>query len=241
MRLSLVRPSLSCLLALPLLLAAGCRPAPTPEPPAAAPPATPSAPAAATTPPLPDTASARFRCGDMLVSARFDNTAGQVTLSTGLRQVQLPQAMAASGARFADVTGNEFWNKGDEATLTLDGAASTCRSTEEVSPWDEARERGVRFRGLGTEPFWSLEVDGGEPPSISLALEMGERTLVVAEAGPLASGEGFSGQADDGSQVALRIVRGDCSDGMSDQVYPASVELGVGDQVYRGCGAFLQE
>ena len=241
MRQPPARPPLSCLLALPLLLAAGCRPAPTPETPAALPPAAPSAPDAVTTPPLPDTASARFRCGEMLVSARFDNTAGQVTLSTGLRQVRLPQAMAASGARYADTAGNEFWNKGDAATLTLDGATSACRATADVSPWDEARERGAVFRGLGTEPFWSLEVDGATPPTIALALDMGERELSVAEAGPLESGEGFSGRADDGSEVALRIVRGDCSDGMSDQVYPASVELEVGGQAYRGCGAFLQE
>lgn len=241
MRLSPVRPSLPCLLVLPLLLAAGCRPAPTPEPPATTPTASPSAPDAATTPPLPALAAARFRCGDLLVSARFDNTAGQVTLSTGLRQVQLPQAMAASGARYADAGGNEFWNKGDEATLTLDGATSTCRATGDVSPWDEARERGVRFRGLGTEPFWSLEVDGGDPPTIALALDMGERELAVPGAGPLASSEGFTGRADDGSAVVLRIVRGDCSDGMSDQVYPATVELAVGEQAYRGCGAFLQE
>ncbi|MDH5832480.1 MliC family protein [Luteimonas kalidii] len=241
MRQPAFRPVLSCVLALPLLLAAGCRPAPTPDVPAPAPDAVPPSADAAAPPAPPDTASARFRCGDMLVSARFDNTAGQVTLSTGLRQVQLPQAMAASGARYADAAGNEFWNKGDQASLTLDGATSGCRVTDDVSPWDEARDRGVRFRGLGTEPFWSLEVGEGEPPEIALALDMGERELVVAGAGPLASGEGFAGHADDGSPVTLRITRGDCSDGMSDQVYPAAVELGVGDQVYRGCGAFLQE
>ena len=110
-----------------------------------------------------------------------------------------------------------------------------------MSPWDEARGRGVAFRGLGTEPFWSLEVDAGPAPPMRLALEMGERQLVVAQAAPLDAGEGFHGTADDGSAVELRISRVDCSDGMSDMVYPASIALAVGTETFKGCGAFLDE
>jgi len=230
----------ACLAALPLLLAlAACEPAQTP--PAADAPVDTKAPADAAPPPMPETATARFRCGDLLVGAAFDNIAGHVTLSLGTRQVRLPQAVAASGARYADDQGNEFWNKGDDATLTLDGATHDCTVTDQASPWDEARSRGVVFRGLGTEPFWSLEVDGGPAPRMRLELDMGERRLVVPQAAARDAGEGYAGKADDGSEVVLRIARGDCSDGMSDQTYPASIELQVGEQAYRGCGAFLQE
>lgn len=223
---------------LPLLLATACKP----SPPAAPVDAAGQAPAAVETPsPIPYTTTANFRCGDLLVGAVFDNVADDVTLSINTRRTRLPQTVAASGARYADDQGNEFWNKGDNATLKLDGATHECSVTEQVSPWDEARARGVAFRGLGTEPFWSLEVDGGPVQQMRLDLNMGERRLVVPQVAALGEGEGYAGKADDGSDVTLRITRGACSDGMSDQTFPASIELQVGGETFRGCGAFLQD
>lgn len=234
-----MRTTTAGLILLPLLLTAACQPSTPPAPSAA----TPSAPTAATDdaagPVPPETATARFRCGDLLVGAVFDNTAGEVVLGLNTVQTRLPQAVSASGARYADANGNEFWTKGDTATLTLDGQRHDCRVTEEVSAWDEARARGVVFRGLGTEPFWSLEVEGGPAPQMRLDLDMGERKLVVAQPSALPGAGGYRGNADDGSAVDLRISRDTCSDGMSDQHYPASIALKVGDQDYRGCGAFL--
>ena len=190
-----------CPAILPLLFATACKPAP----PVADPPTVAQPPAPELPPSTPETATANFRCGDLLVGARFDNAAGRVTLSINARRTQLPQALAASGARYADDQGNEFWNKGDGATLTLDGARHECRVTDQVSPWDEARGRGVVFRGLGTEPFWAMEVDGGPAPAMRLDLDMGERKLVVSQVAPLAQGEGWSGTADDGSDVTLAV------------------------------------
>jgi len=219
------------------LLLVACTPAPPAAPASAGVAGEPQVPAADAG--APAEAHANFRCGEQLVGALFDNRAGTVVLTLGGRRVELAQAVSASGARYTDAAGNTFWNKGDEASLTLDGGQLDCRETAEVSPWDEARARGVAFRGLGTEPFWSLEVDGGEAPEMRLDLDMGERRLLVAGAAPLDEGEGWSGSADDGSAVTLRVTRGDCSDGMSDMTYPATVELQVGEEAYRGCGAFL--
>ncbi len=228
-----MRTPLACLV---LLLATACQPSPTPDATAG-----PASSDATPPPPLAGSVTASFRCGDLLAGAEFDNDNSELILTINTRRIVLPQAMAASGARYADADGNEFWNKGDSATLTLGGQRHDCQATEERSPWDEARRRGVEFRGLGTEPFWSLEVHGGPEPRIELNLDMGERRLLVPQPGALTDGEGYAGQADDGSPVTLRIAREECSDGMSDQVFPAAIELSVGDQDYRGCGAFLQE
>lgn len=215
-----------------LLLATACtqNSAPPPAPPADV--ADEASPPAAT--------SANFRCGDLLLGVDFDNAAETATLSWSGHRHVLPQVEAASGARYADDAGNEFWNKGDEATLTLAGTAPLqCGITDDVSPWDEARARGVAFRGIGTEPGWMVEVDGGEAPALRAQLDYGERSL---EAGPVevaADGTGYSGTADDGTVVDVVVVTGDCSDGMSDQTYPARVQLTVGDRVLHGCGAFL--
>jgi putative lipoprotein len=231
-----MRTPLACLA---LLLLAACRPdAPAPaRVPAPAP-----EPSATDNPvqPLPASASANFRCGDVLVGAAFDNARRELVLTVATRRLVLPQAMAASGARYADAQGNEFWNKGDRATLKLDGARLDCELTDQVSAWGEARSRGVAFRGLGTEPFWSLEVDRGERPAIRLALDMGQRPLRVAQAHALTDGEGYAGVASDGSAVVLRIVRAECSDGMSDLLYPARIELQVGGEAFHGCGGFLE-
>ncbi len=221
---------------LALMLLAACRPAPEAVP---GPSGADASPAAA--PPPPDVVEAGFRCGDLLAGARFDNVRSELVLTIATRRIVLPQALSASGARYSDAAGNEFWNRGDEATLVLDGQHHDCTTTDELSPWDGARGRGAVFRGLGTEPFWSLEVGGGDAPDIQLALDMGERPLRVARAVRLPERAGFHGIADDGSEVELRIGRAECSDGMSDQAYPATVELRVGSDILRGCGAFLDE
>ena len=67
-----------------------------------------------------------YQCGDLAVTGHF--TLEQVTLDMGGKTLVLPQAMSASGARYADAQGNEFWGKGlKDATLTLAGEAPrTC-------------------------------------------------------------------------------------------------------------------
>ena len=227
----------ACLPALTILLMLGaCRPAGETSPasaPAAAPApvAEPAAPAAA------QPIVAAFRCGDLLLGATFDNVAGDVTLSINGSRRRLPQAPSASGARYADAAGNEFWNKGDGATLTLDGASHECSRTDQVSPWDAARARGVVFRAVGNEPGWLVEVEGGDAPVLRAQLDMGARTV---EAAPVArSAEGFSGAAADGTAIVLKATADGCVDGMSGQSFPASVELAVGGERFRGCGAFL--
>ena len=225
----------------PLALALGfvaCRPAGQPE--AGAPAGTPGPATTPEAPPADATTRANFRCGDLLLSATFDNAAGTVLLDMDTRRLTLPQAVSASGARYADDAGNEFWNKGDDAMFTLDGTPQPdCTVTDEVSPWQQARERGVVFKGLGTEPGWSVEVGAGDSPQLRAELDYGERTVLVPRATGISSTPGFGGETADGTDVVLRIRDGDCSDGMSDRTYPAAIELQVGDAGYQGCGAWL--
>ena len=43
------------------------------------------------------------------------------TCLTPAGPLTLPQVESASGARYADSQGNEFWSKGEQATFTLAG------------------------------------------------------------------------------------------------------------------------
>jgi uncharacterized lipoprotein YbaY len=105
------------------------------------------------------------------------------------------------------------------------------------SPWDDAKSRGIGFRGIGTEPGWLVEIDHGESPALHAELDYGERKIDIARTEAFASG--FRGTSADGTNVSLKIVKEACNDGMSDTTYPASTVLTVGDQTYHGCGRFL--
>ncbi|HJS35202.1 MAG TPA: YbaY family lipoprotein [Pseudoxanthomonas sp.] len=107
------------------------------------------------------------------------------------------------------------------------------------TPWEQARARGSVFRGIGTEPGWSVEVGAGSTPRLSADLDYGERKIDVAQSRKTA--EGYVGSTADGLAVSLTTKKEVCSDGMSDNEYPASATLTVGGKVYRGCGRFLTE
>ena len=109
------------------------------------------------------------------------------------------------------------------------------------SVWDAARARGVAFRGVGNEPGWLVEVDRGDSPAMRATLDYGEREVVVPRAQGISSTPGFGGRTADGVDVVLRIERTSCSDGMSDETYPAAIKLTVGDKTYSGCGRYLDE
>lgn len=100
---------------------------------------------------------------------------------------------------------------------------------------------GVAFRGVGNEPGWLVEVGTGETPALHAELDYGERKIDLTHAQRIPEAAGYTGATSDGVEVKLQLQRGDCSDGMSDQTYPVSAKLSVGDKTYAGCGRFLQE
>jgi membrane-bound inhibitor of C-type lysozyme len=71
-----------------------------------------------TSAPAPEEPHTHYRCEDLQVTAYF-NEAG-VRLEISGESVSLPRASAASGARYADAEGREFWTR-DSALLTLPG------------------------------------------------------------------------------------------------------------------------
>lgn len=120
-------------------------------------------------------------------------------------------------------------------------AEPSASATAQASPWEQARTRGIAFRGVGNEPGWLVEIGAGETPALHAELDYGERKIDVAHAPPLSGTLGYTGTTGDGIEVQLQLQRGDCSDGMSDEIYPVSAKLAVGDKTYAGCGRFLQE
>lgn len=226
-----------CTAVLALLVLGGC-PSPTSQKPGTTQNGDGPAPVPAPSPAGDAGTSSQWQCDEVHVAARFDGD--RVNLVFSGRHLQLPQAISASGARYADDEGNEFWNKGDTSTFTLAGGSRRdCTRSQRQSPWAEAAARGVGFRAVGNEPGWFVEVDNGDMPPLRATLDYGERRIEVASTVSLSSSHGFGGKLADGTDVVLRIKREPCNDGMSSEAFEASAVLTVGDKQYLGCGAYL--
>lgn len=183
-----------------------------------------------------------YQCGDLALGTTFAEQGDLVQLSFSGQRLELPIAISASGARYADDDGNEFWGKGMEnATLTLAGEEPRdCARSNRASPWDVAADNGVAFRAVGQEPGWLVELvegDGDQGASLTAHLDYGQRLL---EAGDLQrEGDAWNGQATDGTAVELSVEERDCADPMSGERFRAAASLVVGEEQFHGCGAWL--
>lgn len=178
-----------------------------------------------------------WQCGDLGLMSRYFADGDTVRLDANGHAWKLPRARSASGARYADAAGNEFWTKGDAGTLVLDGEPPLdCVRARQPSPWNAALLGGIAFRAVGNEPGWYVEVDRGAAPALRAMLDYGERQLAIPRV--TAREGGFTGTSG-GDPVMLDIRRSPCADGMSGQRFEATATLRVGERRYEGCGAFL--
>jgi uncharacterized membrane protein len=103
---------------------------------------------------------------------------------------------------------------------------------EDSAPFSLIGE-GETVHFTGTEPFWGGEVTGDQltystPENI-------DGTLITVSRFAGRGGLSFSGTLD-GAQFDLVLVEGQCSDGMSDRLFPfvATLSIGESDDL-RGC------
>lgn len=92
----------------------------------------------------------------------------------------------------------------------------------------------AEFRATGTEPFWSADVRKGEvtyttPENLSAG---GAKAQVSRADG--AESALFTATID-GQVLQILVTPGACSDGMSDNSYPWTVERTLGDETVQGC------
>lgn len=183
-----------------------------------------------------------WQCGDTRIGATFEGAADGQTVALGIdgRRLSLPIARSASGARYADDAGNEFWTKGASGTLSLAGEDQRdCTQADGPSPWDAARERGIAFRAVGNEPGWLVEVGGGDTPALHAELDYGSRKIDIGGVRRDKDGLRYGGQTANGTKVELVVERKPCQDAMSGASFDATVQLHAGGKTYHGCGAFL--
>ncbi|HEV2082199.1 MAG TPA: hypothetical protein VGR32_07060 [Brevundimonas sp.] len=94
---------------------------------------------------------------------------------------------------------------------------------------------GQPVRALGTEPFWGVDIgpDG-------IAYEGVDRPREVAPRGEvelMGTMAVFTGQTDKGRAITVTLIDTDCSDGMSDRLYPLTARVEIGEETLQGCAA----
>lgn len=89
------------------------------------------------------------------------------------------------------------------------------------------------FRALGTEPFWAIHVSDGTLRYMTP--ENQEGTVVPFTRIPAGDGEVSLDAVLNGRKLHLAGRIAECSDGMSDRVYPFTVTVTLGDGTLEGC------
>lgn len=90
----------------------------------------------------------------------------------------------------------------------------------------------LRFRAIGTEPFWSVQVQDSKltystpdmPDGLTVPATLRRSGQIVTYSATI-----------DGKPLELEVSRQTCSDGMSDTVYPLAVIRRIGPDIQRGC------
>ena len=110
------------------------------------------------------------------------------------------------------------------AALLVTAALAGCTPVAKPAPEPP-------YRALGTEPFWSLVI-GPREMVFTEANAPGVR-IVQPTPKPII---GFAGEIYQTPRIHANLVHMRCSDGMSDRVYPDSVQVDVDGRRLVGCG-----
>ena len=85
------------------------------------------------------------------------------------------------------------------------------------------------YHAIGTEPVWNLLIDERD-----LTFTQPD-TQPIRQRPPNAI-VGIAGEIYQTPRINVNIVHGQCSDGMSDRIYPDKVQVTVDGKRFNGCG-----
>ncbi|WP_309628633.1 hypothetical protein [Brevundimonas sp.] len=91
------------------------------------------------------------------------------------------------------------------------------------------------LRALGTEPFWAVEIT---PQDLAYtAVDAVE--VRASNPGPTVQGTTavYAAAAPDGTTLVVTLIATECSDGMSDRLYPLTARVELGAETLNGCAA----
>jgi len=111
----------------------------------------------------------------------------------------------------------------DVARLTAPSTAAVLAGIDLAQP----------LRALGTEPFWSIDIT---PQRLAWS-GVDQPEITAANPGPLLQGTTavFDATGSDGQPLTVTLMATECSDGMSDRLYPLTAQVEVAGRRLNGC------
>ena len=125
------------------------------------------------------------------------------------------------------------------------GSLGACSqgTTEKVAPPADAPaptmlggvDLNQPIRALGTEPFWSVAIT--KDAMVYTGVDRDEQRAGSPQ--PVVQGTTavYTGATTDGTAMVVTLIATECSDGMSDRVYPLTAKVELGEVSLNGCAA----
>lgn len=165
----------------------------------------------------------------------------EISLFLPEQTVKLLLVQSASGAKYQG-EGVMFWTKGaEQALLEHAGEAYRCSVDAARSVWEDAKLRGVDFRGVGNEPGWLLEI---EPERLVFVYDYGTRRVEVPRPDPATDRDAdrtvYATEAE-AWPFTITLSGEECRDVMSGEAFETTVQVVWGPRTFDGCGRSLHQ
>lgn len=105
------------------------------------------------------------------------------------------------------------------------------------------KEDGIKFTASGNEPFWSVRINADrklnyQTPDTSISLDA--RKLIDSKSESAENSTVIFHAELEGTEYILQINPVHCQDDMSGFLFTHTATITIGNNLYRGCGIFLQ-
>lgn len=151
--------------------------------------------------------------------------------------VRDPTAQNSNSSAIADGAANDGAGTQSRpaATTSAAPASTEAHSERNACLMQEDKVLDVQaIRAIGTEPFWSAQVEGRCVTYMTPENQSGVRVWTKLSQGA-GDNRVWLGQLN-GKKFEMRVrAEAGCSDGMSDHRYPLAVELAVDEEIRKGC------
>lgn len=105
--------------------------------------------------------------------------------------------------------------------------------------WKQKKSEGVDIIGVGSEPFWNVEIDNEK--MILFKVATAEKAVIVPIEKPSVSKDSmvYSIATEAGNPLKISISPRFCNDGVSDHLYEYKMNVWYKGQLYKGCAVKL--
>lgn len=181
-----------------------------------------------------DKKSSNYICSHLLV--KTDLVADKLTLTIEDKSYQLSQTDSASGSQY--ISQNEtvtFWQKGDSASLEINGQRySNCEKVTVQQATASRNSIELPFTAIGNEPGWMLRMST-EQLELTTDYDQNTISLPTPQVKQILGGYQFHTKNDDHS-ATLTVHKKLCYDSMTGRPFPAWITLELDGETLQGCG-----